>query len=129
MDLVVDANVLFSVLIKSGKTEDLMFELDLNLFAPEFIFQEFEKYKDVILIKSERSEIEFNRLMLILKKKIKTVSNKETEKFISQSQEICPDENDVDYFALALKLKCDIWSNDKKLKDQSVIRIYSTSEL
>ena len=55
MDLVVDANVLFSVLIKRGKTEDLIFEEDLHLFAPEFIFEEFEKYKEDILKKTERT--------------------------------------------------------------------------
>ncbi|MBT5021736.1 hypothetical protein HOK51_08530 [Candidatus Woesearchaeota archaeon] len=42
---------------------------------------------------------------------------------------ICPDENDVDYFALALKLNCAIWSNDKKLKNQNSIIVYSTEEL
>ncbi len=43
MDLVIDANILFSVLIRKGKTEELLFEDDLHLFAPEFIFEEFRK--------------------------------------------------------------------------------------
>ena len=60
MDLVIDANVLFSVLIKSGKTEELLFEEDLHIFAPEFIFEELEKYKDLILEKTERSKEEFD---------------------------------------------------------------------
>ena len=37
MDLVVDANIFFSALIRQGKTEELMFEPSLHLFAPEFI--------------------------------------------------------------------------------------------
>ena len=43
MDLVIDANVLFSVLIKIGKTEELMLHEDIQVFAPEFIFEEFDK--------------------------------------------------------------------------------------
>lgn len=129
MDLVIDANILFSVLIKEGKTEELIFLEDINLFAPEFIFEEFEKYKEAILEKTERNQEEFERLISILKKKIKLVSNKETEFFLYKAKEISPDEKDVDYFALALKLKCPIWSNDKNIKNQSVVKIYSTEEL
>lgn len=130
MDLVIDANILFSVLIKRGKTEELLFEEDLHVFAPEFIFEEFEKYKDLILDKTERSKEEFDELMIILKKNIKTIPNEETEKFIPEAEKICPDKKDVDYFALALKMKCPIWSNDKELKaKQKVVTVYSTEDL
>lgn len=129
MDLVVDANILFSALISSGKTEELMFEPSLHLFAPEFIFEEFNKYKNLIISKTGRSENEFNKFLTVLKKRIKTIPNEETDKFIVQAKDICPDRNDVDYFALALKLNCALWSNDKELKKQKHIAVYSTSEL
>ena len=129
MELIVDANILFAVLIAKGKTEKLIFQEELNLFAPEFLFKEFNKYTELILEKTNRSNNEFKEILHILKNKIKTVPNKETEKFIMQAKKICPDPNDIEYFALALKLKCAIWSNDKKLKEQNVIRIYSTEEL
>jgi predicted nucleic acid-binding protein len=130
MDLVIDANVLFSILIKRGKTEELLFEEDLHVFAPEFIFEELEKYADLILDKTERTKEEFDKLMVILKKRIKTIPNEETERFIPEAKKICPDPKDVDYFALALKMKCPIWSNDKVLKTkQKVLTIYSTEDL
>lgn len=129
MDLVIDANILFSVLIKSGKTEELIFEPELHLFAPEFIFEEFEKYKDKILEKTERSEEEFSKLLEILKKRIKTIPNEETQKYLQEARKICPDKKDIDYFALALRLKCYLWSNDKELKNQKIVKIYSTEEL
>ena len=129
MDLVVDANILFSVLIKSGKTEDLMFETDIHLFVPEFIFKEFEKYKELIKTKTNRNEQQLSKLIDVLKKRIITIPNEETEKFIKSARKISPDIKDADYFALALKQKCGIWSNDKELKKQSEIKIYSTSEL
>ena len=48
---------------------------------------------------------------------------------MKEAEEISPDEKDILYFALALKLKCGIWSNDKRLKQQDQVRIYSTAEL
>ncbi len=67
--------------------------------------------------------------MRILREKIKIIPNEETEKFISKAKAICPDENDVDYFALALKLNCSVWSNDKALKNQRHIDVISTEGL
>ena len=49
MDLILDANILFSILIKSGKSEEILFQEDLHIFVPEFIFEEFAKYKSLIL--------------------------------------------------------------------------------
>jgi predicted nucleic acid-binding protein len=74
MDLILDANILFSVLIKSGITEDIVFNQDLNLYVPEFIFTEFEKYKKLIAEKTERNEEDTNHLLEIFMKKIKTFS-------------------------------------------------------
>jgi len=130
MDLVVDANVLFSILIKSGKTEEIMLETELHLFCPEFIFEEFEKYKDEILEKTKRTEKEYKDVFEIIKVKIKTIPNEETEKYMDEARRISPDKKDVDYFALALKMKCAIWSNDKPIKNkQNEVIVYNTEEL
>ena len=48
--------------------------------------------------------------------------------FLPRAKEICPDRDDVAYFALALKLRCPLWSNDKKLKEQSTVAVLSTKE-
>lgn len=129
MKLVVDANVLFAVLIKKGVTEDLMLFGKSKLFAPVFLFEEFEKYKDLVLEKTERSEQEFEVLLKILRKRIKLYSRESLGDFVDEAKEICPDENDVEYFALALKLNCGIWSNDRRLREQKEVKIYSTDDL
>ena len=46
-----------------------------------------------------------------------------------EAKEISPDPDDVPYLALALKLGCAIWSNDKELKKQSVVKVYNTQEI
>ncbi len=129
MDLIVDANILFAVCISSGKTEEIMFSEEVSLFAPEFLFEEFEKYKNIILEKTKRSNHEFDELIIVLKKRIRTIANEETERFLNYAQQISPDLKDVDYFALAMKLNCAIWSNDVELKSQNVVKVISTNDV
>jgi len=129
MELIVDANTLFSALIKVSVTSDLIVDNSLTLNSVEFLFTEFEKYGEMIKEKTERTDEEFDHFMEILQKKIKLIPYEEIEPFIEKAEDICPDSKDVQYFALALKLKCGIWSNDKKLKNQDKVKIYSTEEV
>ena len=129
MELVVDANILFAALIKVSATSDLIVDNSLNLSSVEFIFSEFEKYKDLIKEKTERSEEEFERFMEIIQKKIKLIPYEEFELFIKEAEKISPDLKDTEYLALALKLNCAFWSNDKKLKTQNKVKVYSTEDL
>ena len=130
MKLIVDANVLFAALIKEGSTAELLISDKLQLFAPEFLFTEFAKYKQLILRKTHRNEEEFNHFLEILKEQISIVPKKEIAPFMDEANKISPDPKDTIYLALAIALKSNIWSNDKKLKqDQTKITIYSTDEL
>ncbi len=129
MELVVDANTLFAALIKVSLTSDLIVDDSLTLSSIEFLFTEFEKYRELIKKKTERSEEEFEKFMEILQKKIRLIPYEEIEPFIEEAEKICPDPKDAQYFALALKLNCGIWTNDKKLKNQDKIDIYFTEEI
>ena len=129
MDLVIDANILFAALIKESVTKELILSNGINLFAPEFLFEEFYKYKEEILKKTNRSLEEFNEIFMILTNIITLIPEEEFSLFLEKAKSISPDENDSVYFALALKLNCPIWSNDKKLKNQDKIRVYSTQDL
>ncbi|MEK6855687.1 MAG: PIN domain-containing protein [Nanoarchaeota archaeon] len=125
----VDANILFSALIKSGYTAKILFSPLCLFYAPEFIFIEFEKYEQEILEKTHRTREEFKEVLEIMKEIIKTVSIVEVLPHLDKGKVISPDEKDVVYFSLAIMLNCPIWSNDKKLKEQNIVKIYSTSEL
>lgn len=130
MKLIVDANILFSALIKDGLTAELLISDKLQLFAPEFLFTEYNKYKDLILRKTHRNEEEFNNFLEILKDQIFIVPKKEIMPFMDEADKISPDPKDTVYFALAIALKSNIWSNDKKLKQgQTKINVFSTQEL
>ena len=129
MGVVVDANVIFAVLIKDSFSYHLLFSGRFHLFTPEYIFIEFEKHKEEILKKTERTTEDFFRLLEILKRRITLVPLEEIREYVNEAEKITPYPNDTVYFALALKLNCAIWSNDKKLKEQDKIKVYHTHEI
>lgn len=130
MDLVVDANIIIAALISpQGHTSDLFFLDTLNIYAPEFLLREVKKYKGVMTEKTGLAEEELDRAILFLSQRIKFLPSLELNSFFPEAEKISPDPNDVIYFALALKLRCPLWSNDKLLKKQSEVKVLSTAEL
>ena len=133
MLLIVDANVVFSVLIKGGKTLDIFIlnraKKRFDFAAPEFLMVEVEKHIGEIIKKTGLSTEEIGKVLDFLEKEIEFVSFEEFEEFFKEAEQISPDPNDVQYFALALKLNGAIWSNDKALKKQSVVEVLYTGEI
>lgn len=130
MELVIDANILMSALVMSeGYTYDLIFNDSIKLFAPEFLLDEIEEHKAEILEKSGLSNEEFELFLSLISSRIEFIPYTEFESFVSEAEKIVFDIDDREYVALALKLNCKIWSNDRKLKQQSQVGVYSTSEL
>lgn len=130
MDLVADANILFAALVKNGLTAELLLKNGLRLYAPEFILEEFELYKNVLKQKTGRDEEEFSLFLQVLQRKIILVPQEEIDPYLENAITISPDVKDIAYIALALRLHCAIWSNDKALKEkQNVITIYHTHDL
>ncbi len=129
MQIIVDANPIISMLIKPGKPIDLLLVEELNLVAPELLLEEIENNQEVIIQKSRLSKTEIEQFIEIIKRRIQIVPEEDFLKFREQAEEICPDEKDIAYFALAIYLRCPLWSNEKKLKEQKEIIVYATHEL
>jgi len=130
MKLVVDANIIISALIATnGDTYDLLFRKDLELFAPQLLKHEISKHENLIAEKAGLETQDIKEFFNVISKEIRFVPDSMLEEHKFFAREISPDENDSEYFSLSLKLKCGIWSNDKKLKEQSLIKIYNTAEL
>ncbi len=129
LNLIVDANVIFASLIKEGKSIEFMLNPIFELYSPDFAYIEILKYGGEIIEKTKRNSDDFVRIFKTL---LETVNFREIEIYqdkLNEAYEITPDLDDIDYFALALKLNCPIWSNDKELKKQSKVKIYSTEDL
>lgn len=128
MDFVIDANILFAALIKKKFNYNLLFRNELHFYAPEYIFKEFDKHKAEIFSKTENTREEFDRLTEVLKRRIVLVPLEELVQYVEEAEKITPDPDDMVYFALALKLNIPLWTNDKKLKKQDRVKIYSTED-
>ena len=130
MRLVVDANIVISLLINpSNISISTFFDENLELFVPEFIFVEIENNIDEIKRKTKFSNEEVSELILILKRRLTTIPEKDFVSFRKDAQAVSPDKKDISYFALALYLKCPIWSHDKPIQKQSSVKILSTAEI
>ena len=129
MKLVVDTNILFSYFWKNSFTKSLIMSDKLELFAPDYALEEINKYKKEIIKKTGISEREFSLLRVDIAISVNFVPIQEYKNFLKKASEISPDKNDIDFFALALKLKLPIWSNDVLLNSQSEVKVYTTKEV
>mgnify|MGYP001561547316 CR=1 FL=1 len=131
MHVVLDANILFSALIKDSTTRKLILEYEGIFLFPEYIFEEAEKHKDEIFRKSEMSADEFNKLLALLLRKVIIVPSEVLEPHRQEAHEIVKniDINDTLFVACALLYKGSIiWSNDSQLKKQQRIKVINTVE-
>ena len=129
MKVVVDANVLFSCLLKEGLARKLWFKQELELYSPDFLMFEFLKYRTYLLQKSLLSETDFTTLFENLFAKIIIVPKKDLTAFIPAAATLSNDAKDWLYLACALKEDAIIWSEDKEFKKQKRVEINTTGEL
>ncbi len=131
--VVVDANILFSALIKPSHNFKLISGLHnsgVKLYSPQFVFEEIQKREEKILRFSKLNAYELKFVMGKLLKSLEIVSEPVYESFLEESKQIFPEHlKDVPYFALCLSLNSPLWSNEKLHKKQSKVKVYSTSEL
>jgi len=129
MKLVVDTNILFSFFKESSFTHKILFESQFEFFAPEYVFIELEKYRLTVMQKAKITPAQYARLLKLLSRKVTFVKETEYASFLSRAKLISPDKKDVDFFALALSLKCPLWTLDKELQKQSTVLILTTADI
>ena len=103
MDVVLDSNVLFRILISQGDIIDLLFHQKLTIYSPKRLQEEFLNNRQEILSKSHISQQEFDKLCAILFSRIIFVPLEEYAQFLPQAKKILQShEKDEDFVALAL---------------------------
>lgn len=109
MAVVVDSNILFSVLLKEhGKHAETIFLTDESWVAPKFAMVELFKYKEKITRYSQMPE---ERLLQMLHQLLKRIQFIDVEllplHFRKQAYEMCQDvdEKDTPFVALALAME------------------------
>jgi putative PIN family toxin of toxin-antitoxin system len=131
MEVVIDANIFVAALLKKGATRKLLLNDELVLYAPEYVIEELYDHLQEFETKSHLSRIALEELVkvLIIEAKMIVVPKDELQQYMKKADEITPDPDDAMYFATALKQNIGIWSNDKEMKKQKVIHVYSTNDL
>lgn len=129
MRIVIDANIAISSLV-AGNIADLIFSDNLELVAPELLFVEIRKHKSELIEKSQFSEQEFEMVLSLLESRIKVIPLHEFEKFVPKAEELLGQHiKDVPYFALALSLKCPLWTYENRLIKIEDIQCLTTEEV
>jgi len=130
--LVVETNILYSFFWKNSPTHELLKSVisEFDLISPDFSLKELVKHKEEILFGTRIRANEFNELMKSLSTFVDFIKTSEYIDSIGEARSLFPEHlKDVDFFALALKLNCPLWSNEKLHKRQSKVKVFNTDEL
>ena len=132
MQLVIDANIVFAVLIKRGFSLQMLLEMSdkgAELYSPAWLEEELENGKEKLLKYSKLDESKLDFFIETILGKIIVEPLAGYRKYSPAANEIAPHPEDAPYFALALAKACPIWSNEKAFKLQSKVKVLSTHEL
>ena len=132
MKIVLDANVLMSAIIKDSLTRELITKAEHQLYAPDIVFDTLLKYRALIIKKTNADPDDLDSLIDGLFGYLKVLPRKNFEHRIKKAKEAMKniDVEDAVFVACALSLQGSvIWSNDKHLKKQRLVKVYDTEEI
>jgi predicted nucleic acid-binding protein len=131
MKFVIDTNVLFSAMIKKSITRKVILSDVFELYVPEYLFEEINKHKDLILDKAKIREDDFIALLTLFQKHVKIAKKEVYQDKIPLAEETMKeiDITDSPFLALTLALDCPQWSNDRHFKQQNLVKAYTTKEI
>jgi predicted nucleic acid-binding protein len=129
MLLVADANILFSFFNSKSKAREIILSGKVVLFSPKFLLKELAKHREEIKEKFGLDEKQFTLTLELIKALVEFKPLDEFKDLIALAKKHSPDEGDIQYLALAAKLALPLWSNDSKLKKQSMVKVISTKDL
>lgn len=126
--LVVDANILMAALVRDGLTRHLLLSPDLELHAPEVLWEELDRNRRYLLGKSGATSAAFDLLLDLLKSKIRPVPLEALAVRIDEAlHRLGPaNRSDAPYLAAALAIGATLWTHDKKLAKRSGVRAVTT---
>ncbi|MBI5023608.1 MAG: PIN domain-containing protein [Candidatus Omnitrophica bacterium] len=132
MQLVVDANILLAAFLKEALTRELLLDSRLDLAAPEHLLSETRRHLRTSASIRKRIGLpskEIEALFLLLTQRIRVFPETSYQPAMAKALALASHRQDAPYLALALKLEAAVWSNDKGMKKQITVTVYSTTEL
>jgi len=131
MKLVIDTNVIFSALLKEGKTRDILLNEDVEIYIPEYFFSELMDYEDMIVNRTGMDKDEYRTLIDLLFLNIDVVPKEDFEDELNKAKDIMEeiDSDDSPFLGLAMKKDCILWSDDGHFDDQNEVKVLGTTDV
>ena len=132
MMIIVDVNIILSALIADATTRELIVTSNHHLCFPEPSLEKINKYKQLILEKSELSELEFLVVLNTLFNFIQIIPLKVIEERWEEAKNVMEHiyPEDVTIIAAALSREnAIIWSDDKHFNKQEKILSITTRDM
>ncbi|MGV8162880.1 MAG: PIN domain-containing protein [Candidatus Nanoarchaeia archaeon] len=132
MNIILDSNIIFSSLIKNSTTRKLILKNKELFILPEFVFEELNKHKSELLLKTRIASDEFQELFQSIISDINIVPKKYSDEHMLEAIRIVKDIDmgDASFIACALLYPDSIiWSDDKALKKQKEVKVLNTKEI
>ena len=132
MNIIIDANVFLSALIRDSTTRELILTYDQEFYFPEKSLQKIRKYRKYVQKKSGLSDLDFLKLFYTLLKFIKIIPNEELLDHWDEAKRVMEhiDPEDVTFIAAALSQEdAVIWSDDRHFEKQDKVIVLKTKDL
>ena len=132
MKLVLDTNVVLKALIRNSRVRAILLSPRHQLYLPEYAIEEVRNHLDIIKKKSGLSEKEIELALDTLMTGIEVIQSKPVLTAWNEAEKIMApiDFEDTPFVAAALSVSCDgIWSDDKHLRRQRRVKIWTTEEM
>lgn len=126
MKLVADANILFSLARPDSAASNVISSYRIKLISPEYLLSKLEEHRKEV---SKKTGQPYEEIIRRLKGLVVYVEAEEYKSMLLQACKMLKDNGDAPYLALAMKQRIPIWSNDRHLKAQESIPVFSTKDL
>ena len=116
VEVVLDANILFRVLISQGDILEILFNDALIVFAPERLKEEFLKHEEEIVEKSKLAREDVEALTSLIFNKVSLIPVSEYKSLLPKAKELLGRHTkDEDFVALCLLKRAKLWTYERLL--------------
>jgi len=129
--LVVDANVLVGALLRDSTNRNLILHGQLDLHAPEWLWDEFERNRSLLLKKSRATGASLDLLIERLQDQVRSIPMATIEQHVQTALKRVGDANEYDapYVAAAIAIEGGVWTHDKTLGELAGVPCFTTGQI
>lgn len=132
MKIIVDTNIFIAALLKDSVIRKMILYSNFEFYTINSVLEEIFKYRDYIIEKSEKDNYYFVKILHLLLENVHIINDNLVDGKMEYAKSMMKDIDikDSPLLAAALAIDCDgIWSDDKHLLMQGIVRVYTTEDI